>query len=338
MPATEFNNLINIILSNPAYSKGLLEPIDFAPRYLLNRFLEYLSPDSKRYYSVLNPIFSMELEYSPDNRIEKVNVVFLRDGVMPLLKFFILNPTPLDPCPLLIIDQDLSSLVPVLWRRKVLLKKIYHKISESNSTTKKLFFISPIELSTPMDLIEEELSYISRHIDVGDELMFYFSSVSLRGREHSMDDKVWGYKILEKIMSKFCSNPIRILNWKEYLSLDLSEVKFHFINPLRYFFTDSYLFHDVSQRGAKPLVVEKESGVSKFYQYEVSHYHGFTLHQEFENYCDYGASKFKSLIFELSMSDKDKKVSPRTLNLASEEFKDWAQDIARNLYVKRKCL
>ncbi|MBC7427778.1 MAG: hypothetical protein H7336_04140 [Bacteriovorax sp.] len=340
MPATEFKNLINIILSNPAYSKGLLEPIDFAPRYLLNRFLEYLSPDSKRYYSVLNPIFSMELEYSPDNRIEQVNVVFLRDGVMPLLKFFILNPAPFDPGPLLIIDQNLSALVPESWRNKVLLRVGYHKTSETSESSefsgesKKLFFISPIELSTPMDLIETELAFISDHIQEGDELLFYFSSASLRGREHSVDDKVWGYKILEKIMTKFRANPIRILDWKEYVSLDLSDVKYYFINPLQYFFTDSFLFHDAAQRGAKPLMIEAVSTLGNSFMYEVSHYHGFVIHQNFESYQSYGVENLAGLIFELSMSDKDKKISPRTLNLASEEFKDWAQDVARDLYVK----
>jgi hypothetical protein len=337
MPVTEFDKLINIVLSNPDYPKGILDPIDFAPRYLLNRFLEYLSPDSNRYYSSLNPIFSMELEYSSDRQIELINVVFLRDGVMPLLKFFLLNPAPRDPGPLLIIDQDLSSLVPMAWRHKVLLRENYHNaLTATGRESKKLFFISPIDLSTPMDLIEAELALIKTHLEKGDELLLFFSSASLRGREHSMDDKVWGYKILEKMMSAFFSeNPLRVLDWKEYLSLDLSDVEYYFINPLQYFFTDSFLLHDASQRGARPLIARK-SNLINYYKYEVSHYHGFLLHQEFENYCSYGIEDLKTLIFELSMSDKDKKVSPRTLNLASEEFKDWAQDVGRDLYVKKR--
>lgn len=325
MPSTDFDFLIKKIQEVTITPSFELKLEDFIARYLLNKFREYLSPDSDPYFSSLNPIFSIELEYSP-KRVELLKVLSLRDGVMPLLKFFTLNPIPQNDNTVYIIDSHLSPLVPLAWRRSVLLRSlVVEKEKFQNRFNQKIIFISPSEIANPLTMVQVELDMLSSFISEEDEIYIYLSSVKLRGSGQAQKDEAWGYKILQLINKKFIKNEIKVLNWNEYSSLNLSQFAFHFINPLKYFFTDSYLLHDACQKGAKPLVHDQHP---TGYLHKISMNHGFILHQGFKPYNQYGNEQLMDIIEEM----KCEKIDLKKNEFCSPEFSSWALDVAKSIY------
>ncbi len=337
MKHTDFECLIKKI-QEPLYTHKLPSVLeDFFSRYQLNKFKEYLSPDADHYFSPLNPSFSLELEYSPA-RVQFLNVLSLRDGVMPLLKFFTLNPVPKNQDIVYIVDSKLSSLVPLEWRSLVLLRDL--KFEErreylADNFSKKILFISPSPLSAPLDLVLVELRKLKEKISTSDEIVVFFSSMKLRGQGQSQRDEMWGFKILQLINKEFENEKIRVVDWREYTSIDLSHFKFHFINPLKYYFSDSYLLHDACQKGAKPIlkIPHVSQGRETFYQ-ALSMEHGFMLHQNFQDYDSFKKENLVGIIEEIEMSLENRKKNLRSNQFCSPEFASWSLDVAKNIYNK----
>lgn len=305
----------------------------FAPEYRLNKFLEFLSPDSNFYSSSLNPIFSIELAYFSESYLELTQVFSLRDGVLPLLKFFSLNLAPKKVGPVLIVDSELSSLVPNIWRPNVLLRCNYNNQSDVMNCRQKLIFISPTMFATPLDLIEEEISTLVKISSPNDEIVLFFSSVNLKGEGSSFYDKAWGYKILQKIINQFRTQNIKIINWSEYLGMDLLGWKYFFLNPLKFYFTDSYLVHNASSRGAIPLFKQKNQ-FQDFLKFDLSINHGFILHNNFNVYNSYGMENLTDQILEFDILKHGTKATHQSSKYCTYEFRDWTIDVARDLRQK----
>lgn len=336
----EFKELIKYIQIPQKVSFNHHNSSDFLSKYLLNKFMSYLSPDSSHYHLSINPAFSIELEFSLKEQSNLLKAVSLRDGVMPLMMFFLRNPSPPEDGPVFIIDNDLSCIVPEIWRTRVLLRSPYSNSSLIIERKKIIFFISPMKETAPLDLVEDELNNIFKRVSKDHEILLYFSSANLKGKILAEYDQAWGYKILEIIFSKFKSHKITVLNWKEYGDYDFNHVEYYFINPLIYYFTDSYLQHDISQRGATPLFQNKVESCEQ-YALAISQYHGFILHQFFANYESFGQENLSKQIFEIGMSEDERKVQMRSVKFinaefSSLEFKDWTTDVARELYYKRQ--
>lgn len=338
METMDFKKLIEIIKMAEIVKKPALEQVDFVSRYSLDKFIDYLSPDSGKYFLTLNPVFSIELNFTSDTLYKKLQAASLRDGVMPLTQFYIKNPTPPEIGPIIIVDHELSSLVPPSWRPRTLLRTLYFNYHlKFDHCNKLILFISPMPDALPLDLVDEELEKIYLLGRDKNELLIYFSSAKLKGDKVPNDDKAWGYKILEKIFLKFKSQKIRILDWNEYLDFDLSGSCFYFMNPLRYFFIDSYVLHDATQRGSVPLV-HQSLNFPEYFKHEISKHHGFVLHQSFDPYLSYGAENLGRHVFEIGASIENKKQNLLLSKFCTEEFRDWTLDIAQELYQMRKSL
>jgi hypothetical protein len=337
MQFIDFQKLINELKPDPKIQNFPIKGIDFVPRYLLNKFKEYLSPDSDPYFSLLNPVFSLELAYEP-GRMKAMKVLSLRDGVMPLLKYFAFNPEPNSESNILIIDDYLSSLVPPIWREKVILRRYQHDLEEGNASQKRnkiLFLISPISENFSTDTFEKEINSLSELVCDQDELLVYFSLARLRGDGQAQKSESLGYKLLLKIRDRFPTNKLNILSWSEYSVMDMGKINFHIINPLKYYFTDSFLQHDISQRGGKPLI-SNEANTTEAYFYKISFNHGFLLHQSFVEYNNFNYGNLKNYVPEFQMTADEKKNNLKSNSFCTPEFNDWAQDVALDLYLSRQ--
>jgi len=336
MLSTDIKSLIDKI-NKPNYIGSLPSTLDdFLPRYKLNKFKEYLSPDSDYYFSSLNPTFSLELELSP-MRIKYLSVLSLRDGVMPLLKFYVSNPRPKDESLIHIIDEDFSSLVPEAWRSQTLLRRFKSQKTDVESTHNNfIIFISPNYFSSPLEIVYSEIQKVNKELLPETEVYLFFSSMKLRGVGQAQKDDLWGYKIMELFAKHLETKNFRVINWNEYSALNLNSFLFFFINPLKFFLSDSFLLHDACQKGASPLVKDKKNDINPFseHYHPLSINHGFILHQSYSSYNKFHSEKLENVITEFDQSESNKKRLFRANQFCSHEFESWAHDVAKSLYLE----
>lgn len=289
----------------------------------------YLSPDSNPYCSRLNPIFSFEVE---ESYLRYFNVLSLRDGVYPLLRFFFINPAPHVADPKIVIDEKLSSLVPVAWREKTLLRSLYTNEKVFPKTIEEcLILISPDEDSLPLDIMELELKKLADKTKSYPKVSFYFSSCIKKGEEYAEAVSSWGYTTLNMINKTFHGKNVEIIDWDKLQKKNLSKVCFTHFNPLSFYFTDSFLTHDLLQRGAS-LLESKQTAGKVIHREELSMNHGVEL-------TEWTDDKKRSLydqvdlkmIFGDEIREKPAFKGYTFVTLTNHSFKQFALERAREL-------
>lgn len=293
----------------------------------------YLSPDSNPYCSRLNPIFSFEIESGEENYLRYFNILSLRDGVYPLLRFFFLNPTPHTADPTLVIDEKLSSLVPVAWREKVLLRRLY--VNEqvfSKEADECVILISPDQDALPLDVMESEFKKLAENTKHYSKISLYFSSCIHKGEEYAEAVSSWGYNVLNAFHKTFQGKEVEILSWSALQKKGMSKVAFAHFNPLHFYFSDSYLTHDLLQKGASLLEKAKRPETS-FFKEEISINHGYYLFpwKDSGKKSLYDQVQLKDL-FGSEIREKPAVKGFTFVTLTNKSFKDYAVERARELY------
>lgn len=289
----------------------------------------YLSPDSNPYCSRLNPIFSFEVE---ENYLHYFNVLSLRDGVYPLLRFFFLNPIPHVADPRIIIDEKLSSLVPEAWREKTLLRSLYTNEKVFPKRIEEcLILISPDEDSLPLDIMEKELLKLAEKTRNYAKISFYFSSCIRKGEEYAEAVSNWGYTALNAVHKAFEGRNIEILDWGKLQKKNVAKVCFTHFNPLSFYFTDSFLTHDLLQRGAM-LLEEQKPLKNAIHREELSMNHGFDLAPWPDNQkrSFYDQVDLKKLLGD-EIREKPAFKGYTFVTLTNHSFKQFALERAREL-------
>ncbi|AUN99915.1 hypothetical protein C0V70_17745 [Bacteriovorax stolpii] len=290
----------------------------------------YLSPDSNPYCSRLNPIFSFEVE---DDYLRYFNVLSLRDGVYPLLRFFFINPAPHVADPMIIIDEKLSSLVPKAWREKTLLRSLYDNEKVFPKPIEEcLILISPDKDSLPLEIMEVELAKLAEKTKKYPKISFYFSSCIRKGEEYAEAASTWGYTTLNAVNMAFGGRNIEILDWGKLQKKNLAKVCFTHFNPLSFYFTDSFLTHDLLQRGAT-LLENKKTMKNVIHREELSMNHGFELAEWFDDHKQslYDKVDLKSL-FGDEIREKPAFKGYTFITLTNHSFKQFALERAKELY------
>lgn len=295
---------------------------------LARKYPLFLSPDSISYSSRINPIFSFEIE----KFLNSFNVISLRDGVYPLLRFFFMNPVPLNKEQIIIIDEKLSLLVPNEWRANIFLRKIFTKeklfpvISEEC-----LLLISPDKDNLPLDILLNELDKKSQIINDASKISLFFSSCNKIGEEYASEDKSWRFIVLQALLQFFPDKMIEVLDWDNLHKKKMNGVKILEINPLQYYFTDSFLIHEFYQKGA----IAAETSISSKEEWHCEHvsiYHGFYIYPLSDNHKSiYESDKVKKTFREPINIE----VGPKNytdLKLTTKSFQDFCSDKARQIY------
>jgi hypothetical protein len=302
---------------------------------LTEKYCTYLSPDSRAYHSEINPLFTFQLDENSFKSFRIFSLLSLRDGVYPLLRFFSLTPIPHEIDPVLIVDSTLSSLVPMAWRERVFLRDLFTKTVSLVKKNELIILISPDKDNLPLEIVERELHKIKMKIETFDKVIIYFSSCNFMGEEDSDFDSSWGYKIL-KIF--FMINPfinVTIIDFFEYQKLNFSATSFYFLNPLSFYFSDSFLLHDLLQRGSSPLEPVVLEGNHKAHV-QISINHGFVFHQNFNSKCYQVDSFLKEKVFKGEIFRPSLEDDYASLKLSTKDFKDWSLHVALDIYQDKR--
>lgn len=325
---TAIEQLGEILQEGPSFPKGKLEKMNFVAEYFLMKFKEFLSPDSDLYRSNINPVFSFEFEMKSQIFLSQLKVFSLRDGVLPLMHFFAINQIPDINSPLIIIDSKLSSLVPDVWRSKVILRTPFINSPRKNSN-KIILFLSCDPLSMPLEILAIELERLQNELIGHEEVYLFFSSMRIRGEGDAIYDHAWTQKCLLNIMEKIKDCKIHIISFRDYLKMDISFYSFMIVNPLSYYFTDSYLFHDASQRGAICLGCNLRPSNLPLLNLSINH--GFYFHQNFSAYRAEAHEKVLRVLFNNISSYAQSKLAIEN-KFYPKDFMDWSHDVALELY------
>ncbi len=319
-------NIHELIEKNKTASIFSYEKIWTHPTPMHRKFWTYLLPDSHAYHSTINPIFSFELEENQFKGFRIFPLLSLRDGVYPLMKYFAINPVPHEIDPVLIVDSKFSRLVPKAWRDRVVLRDLFVKNKILDIKQKELLLlISPDKDATPISLFEKEMDKVASQISAFDSVSVLLSSCAFLGEEGHNEDFSWGHKLLKIVFDKLPGKSITILNYKEFQKKNVSEVKFHFLNTLQFYFSDSSLLHDLLRRGAMPLeksVDKKENDIF----INISMNHGFILHKNFSEEEIVMNETLKEKVFKGSIY-----ASEEENLLSTKEFKDWTLFTAQRI-------
>lgn|GEM_PF-721627 len=328
--STAINELKKILAEGPTAPRMKQEKLNFIADYYATKFREFLSPDSEAYKAVINPVFSFDFEIGSKEFISELKVFSLRDGVMPLMRFFAINANPYEHVPLLIVDSSLSSLVPPEWREKVILRETFVEV-KSEASNKILLLLSADPHSLPLDILDLELEKLAAVIKPADEIHLLFSSMRLRGEGEAINDHAWGYKCLQKILLRFRQNVLHVVSYPDYLKTDYKNFRFFFINPLKFYFTDSFLFHDLCSKGAMPLFHQKVGDQKP--QLKLSFHHGLSFDQNFQPFI---GEKYlrtqKDLYSQIVTYSHSGRFSDIHNKLYPADFIQWGSDVATSLY------
>ena len=318
------------IENNPGKSIFGMNKIWKEKKGLAKKYILFLTPDSSVYCSRINPVFSFEIE----NFIQHFSVISLRDGVYPLMRFFFMNPRPYQSEAVVVIDEKLASLVPLAWIENVYVRKVFikEKLFPLRST-ECLLLISPDQDNLPLDILTKELERKAVYVRKAAAISIFFSSCNKIGEEHVEVDTAWRYQVLQVILKMFPDKEIQILDWQKFQKKNMNGINFFEINPLKFYFSDSFLMHDLLQRGATSPEFLAD-GQMEWHQENISINHGYYIYPLKKEHSTLYDEVLIKEIFNESINVKVKSKNYTDLKLTNKSFQDFCSEIARELYFK----
>ena len=306
------------------------EKLTSEPTVLGSKYKNFLSPHSKFFYSPICSLFSFELISRSGNYIKTFDAVSLKDGLLPLSYFFMENKIPHEVDPILLVDERLKAIIPKAWCNNVVLKKIV--CTKFLPDVKKLVLIvTPDSKTSSSQEIERELQKISSAIKPDTEIKIFFTKAQFRGEETVEVGEGVAGKIYHKIFNEFKNHNCQVLDWSEYLSTSAYNSHYFVLNPNLFYFSESYLEHDLLQRGACPLFQESKEEID----IQLSLTHGYALKEISESYEK--SDEFYQLM-ETILEGKYKSIKNEnefeTCELGSEEFRSLVLGFSKKYTIK----
>ncbi len=200
-------------------------------------------PFSTNYHSPLNPCFIHQL-----NSIKDCASHFLiRDGIIPLIEFFINKPCPPKDFPILIIPAVARGFAPPAWIEKILFYENQSLINKPELKNLHLY------LPTVSDHVLHRKEILNRLKEITNEHEFNSIQLDFIGQnqiienEESEYQKFLFYQDLIKSLDDVISVGEKFEDYEQQNDLRHVGV-FELSHPL--FIYDSYLFHFFSHRSA----------------------------------------------------------------------------------------
>ncbi len=239
------------------------------------KYLEYLMPHSKAYFSRLRPLFSFEIKSLES--LNQFSHVLFRDGLIFLLRFFQRFPDPGALKTKVAIHKKLSWVIPDSWKDRVILYEVVHH-QDSNVLGKPAS--ERRELNILVDLHDKtwELKKLTKNFEKINIIPFFNI---LRGEDFLNYERKEEFERLEKL-KKSLGQPVEVISLNDALAQSLE--KTYFVNLAEWgtFYSDSSLSHRFLSLGAKGLYYGDGTGelISQ------SPYHSFQLEEFDINQCD----------------------------------------------------
>ncbi|MCF8058920.1 MAG: hypothetical protein K9K67_06475 [Bacteriovoracaceae bacterium] len=230
------------------------------------KYLEFLSPHSRPYFSRLRPLFSFEVKELKN--LNSFSHVLFRDGVVLLLRFFQRFPEPSGFHSKIFIHEDLAFIIPKTWCESVLLYKTV-TIGKKGFDKKDLVLILNLHELQDSDLLQSLVLKFKNDTRSLSILPFYNQ---MRGEDYLDYDRAESLEPLKDIFK----GDVRVINYSQLGHLNERESVFINANPQKLFCSDSSVVHNFLRSGWKsPAIENVETNIDNIIR--LSPNHGMTL-------------------------------------------------------------
>jgi hypothetical protein len=289
------------------------------PDFLTEKLIHSLSPHSDFYYSSLCPIFSFEIRNN--DSLNLFTSVLLRDGVISLLNFFLKNPTPVGVRTKVLINENLSQIVPKAWFDRVWYYRSHSKVKTNGV---KFNYIVNLENYGPMLLesirndFKEILSSGYKDINIIPTAVSGFG----QGDRSRLPSCIASFS--NDISKEFKE---RDLSFSSIIELDKDELlgsSFKLNKNVFLWTSDSYIAHYLLSNGASDFTQNGHDETSDKSEVELSLYHGMTVFRKQDQASKETLPEFCAFLEEM----KIRPLSNDQLGLITDEPKNYiANDI-----------
>lgn len=237
------------------------------------KYLEFLAPHSRSYFSRMRPLFSFEIKNL--NGLNSFSHVLFRDGLVFLLRFFIRYPTPSGLKTKVMIQKDMAFVVPQAWRDHcylydtVLLSDINKNDDELKNETNLVVVLNLHENQEQECLKSLVAPEVEKRQNI--YLLPYFNQ--MRGEDYLNYDRAENLMSLKELFSE----KVTVINASDLSQLDGKDSVFINANPQQVFQSDSNVVHSFLRSGWKSPLIPRAKDSD--FVVPLSPYHGMRLTQ-----------------------------------------------------------
>lgn len=233
------------------------------------KYLEFLAPHSRAYFSRLRPFFSFEVKAL--NGLNSFSHVLFRDGIIFLLRFFVRYPVPQGLKCKILIEKNLAFTVPKAWQDHVYLYEtvMLEKTRPLNkSSANNLVIILNLHENQEQLLLKD---VVAKEVAKREKvfLLPYFNQ--MRGEDYLNYDRAENLMSLKELFSE----KVSVINRSDLAQFDSRDSVFINANPQQVFLSDSNVVHSFLRSGwENPLLNYANEGD---FVVSLSPYHGMRI-------------------------------------------------------------
>ncbi|MAF78464.1 MAG: hypothetical protein CME60_09895 [Halobacteriovoraceae bacterium] len=300
------------------------------------KYLEFLAPHSRKYFSRLRPIFSFEIKSLTS--LNAFSHVLLRDGVLHLLKFFQRFPSPKGLISKIIIDEEFEPLVPDSWKERIFYFKIRGK--KEGPLKENLFLFLTVSKYQHTDDSIIQLNEILNSVKGN---VFVTTSLNiLRGEDYLDYDRSQAFRMSDSLFKGREVDFVGLHQLGGLISEYRESSSFLNFNPYKYWFSDSFVNHYYLNQGISNIEIpDKKNNESM--NIDLGPYHSMSIHRGGKHInAELKKLLFDDFQFPLGEFFNDQGNGDRNIDdyfkvfYTQNKFEKMAQVIAQKLYGENK--
>jgi hypothetical protein len=235
---------------------------------LTEDMLYLINPHGEPYHSKFTAFYLFEVKSL--KHLSYFNSILVRDGLLPLLKFFFDQPAPKNFSSSLLIHEDLAYLTPKAWQEQVYYYRYASSLNKSSSENNIVLSFGVLDSYTcPLD----RLNYLLNTVK-WDKVKQLYGLYNLPYPQTDTELHQFDGHYLKVIESLRAHCPvIEPTNWRQCQGLPLSQVSLIDLNLTKFWYADSYVEFFLRSRGAKLLEQDKSAPNNILFSHELSPHH-----------------------------------------------------------------
>ncbi len=220
------------------------------------KYLEFLAPHSRRYFSRLRPLFSFEVKSLTS--LNAFSHILFQDGVLHLMRFFQRFPHPKGLISKILIHENLTMITPRSWREHILYYRLQGRENPSDHIEKENLFlhISFAQYHSDERAVEELREVLKKYKGK----VFAIAGLNImRGEDYLNYDRSYAFEQSSMLFKGIDVEFIDLQKVSQAISSFGKNSDFLVYNPYQYWFSDSYLDHFFFNLGLSSLHVYQGS-------------------------------------------------------------------------------
>jgi len=214
---------------------------------------KFLYPHSEEYFSVLKPVFLHQIKSA--DVLSAYRPLLVRDGALGLLDFFLRYPAPPDRDCHVFLHADLAWTVPAAWDASVAYYRV-HSVSplDAKQVNDVYLVVSVIDdKQCSLSQFSARLHAVKRFF--ADETVRYhvtFLAAHVFGKNSTERDarSRLHFEMTRAALDVF-GDDVDYVPWPEVQNRKLGASAFFEFNPRRFFYSDSFVTHQLLSKGGK---------------------------------------------------------------------------------------